>query len=275
MAILTGRYGQVMWDPTGATPGTPVEIASIKNFKLSLKTDKIDVTCFGDENKVYIPGMKDISGIDGRLLELRRCDARGSGGCRDARAAEAGSELDGAHVLLVGLAYMDADIDTRVGWRARARRHVCRGRAVGAGTDRSVSADVQIDHAARRDGCDRLGLSARGGAHDVVDYLRGARARGRAEGHAHAQESGAGLHAARDPGRIRGSVSTAAAAAAVHGAAQRRATGAGPWSSSRSGSARSSRPSVLRSIKTCPDSSDLRRPCSRSPRAIRSPSRPA
>jgi hypothetical protein len=59
MAILTGRYGQVLYDPAGITP---VALISLKGWKLSLKTDYEDVTCFQATNKVYVPGMRDVSG---------------------------------------------------------------------------------------------------------------------------------------------------------------------------------------------------------------------
>ena len=57
--IKSGRYGEVLYDPAATLP---VVIASINKWKLSLKTDKINVTCFTDPNKVYVPGLKDISG---------------------------------------------------------------------------------------------------------------------------------------------------------------------------------------------------------------------
>lgn len=60
--ILSGRNGSVMYDPAGATP---VEIISLNNFTLSQTTDRIDVTCFGDTNRVTIPGMADLSGTIG------------------------------------------------------------------------------------------------------------------------------------------------------------------------------------------------------------------
>jgi len=65
MAILTGRYGEVLLDPAPpASPGTPAPVAiiSINAWKASFKTPKEDVTCFGDTNKVYVPGMKDVQG---------------------------------------------------------------------------------------------------------------------------------------------------------------------------------------------------------------------
>lgn len=62
MAIKTGRYGTVRWDPTGVGSPSGSLLVSMNKWKLDLKTDKINVTSFGDTNKVYVPGMKDISG---------------------------------------------------------------------------------------------------------------------------------------------------------------------------------------------------------------------
>jgi hypothetical protein len=50
MAIKSGRLGQVLYDPAGITP---VALISIDSWKMDNKTDKIDVTCFGDTNKVF------------------------------------------------------------------------------------------------------------------------------------------------------------------------------------------------------------------------------
>lgn len=67
MAIKSGRYGTVKWDPTGAGTGPGLAlIASLNKWKADFKTDHIKVTCFGDANNVYVPGMKDVSGtVDG------------------------------------------------------------------------------------------------------------------------------------------------------------------------------------------------------------------
>lgn len=109
MAIKTGRYGQILYDPAGGT--TTVEIASLNAWKLSLKTEKEDVTCFGAENKVYVPGMKDVSGTVG-----------GFWNSTDITLFEAADAPTPGLLQLVpnnteptfmwsGLAYMDADID--------------------------------------------------------------------------------------------------------------------------------------------------------------------
>ena len=60
--ILSGRNGEVKWDPTGAGGATAATLLSVKAFTLSMKTEKINVTCFQDQNRVYVPGMPDISG---------------------------------------------------------------------------------------------------------------------------------------------------------------------------------------------------------------------
>ena len=62
MAIISGRNGQVLWDPAGTTP---VEMLSLNAWVADFKTEYEDVTCFGDVNRVYIPGMKDAGGTLG------------------------------------------------------------------------------------------------------------------------------------------------------------------------------------------------------------------
>jgi hypothetical protein len=60
MAILSGRYGQVMFDPTGAEAFT--EVLSLNHWTLDQSVDYEDVSCFGDTGKVYVPGLPDRSG---------------------------------------------------------------------------------------------------------------------------------------------------------------------------------------------------------------------
>lgn len=112
--IKTGRDGQVLWDPAGVAPGTPVVVVSLNNWKLSLKTDRIDVSCFGDVNRVYVPGLKDVSGSLGgywnseelALVEAADMDTPGL-----LKLVPHASEPT---FFWSGLAYMDADIDTSV-----------------------------------------------------------------------------------------------------------------------------------------------------------------
>jgi hypothetical protein len=119
MAIKTGRYGEVLLDPAPpASPGTPapVVIISLNGWKASFKTNKEDVTCFGDANKVYVPGMKDVSGT---LTGFWNSDPGGPGVLFDAADAAApgflklvpNNSTGELANFWSGLAYLDADID--------------------------------------------------------------------------------------------------------------------------------------------------------------------
>jgi hypothetical protein len=109
MAIKSGRYGQVLWDPTGGA--TPVEVISLNAWVADFKTEYEDVTCFGDVNRVYIPGMKDAGGnISGffnsaelALFEAAEQDTPGL-----LKLVPSSTE---ATFFWSGPAYMDASID--------------------------------------------------------------------------------------------------------------------------------------------------------------------
>lgn len=109
--IKTGRNGRVSYDPAGATP---VPVVSINSWRLSLKTAKHKVTCFGDGNEVYVPGMKDISGTFGgfwnsaelTLFEAADADTPGM--------LELTPNTTEEDFNWSGLAYLDADIDVKV-----------------------------------------------------------------------------------------------------------------------------------------------------------------
>jgi len=114
MSIKTGRYGTVKYDAAAGSPLSLVPLVSIKGWKLSLKTDKTNVTCFGDQNKVYIPGLKDISGsVDGfwnssSTILFDAADAETPGWL------ELAPNSTEATFFFSGLAYLDADIDCTV-----------------------------------------------------------------------------------------------------------------------------------------------------------------
>jgi hypothetical protein len=111
MAIKSGRDGQVLYDALGVTP---VLILSLNKWKLSQKTDKINVTCFGDQNKVYVPGMADVSGtisgfwnsVERTLFTAAQATAPG--------LLELVPNSNEPTFKWSGLAYLNADIDTAV-----------------------------------------------------------------------------------------------------------------------------------------------------------------
>ena len=119
--IRAGRNGLVKYDPTGAGGATATALLSIKTWQLSLATEQINVTCFQDQNKVYIPGMRDVSGTlsgfwnsaDTTLVEATLATTPGF-----LILIPDSTDLDGgtpsAPWAFQGKAYLDAEINTDV-----------------------------------------------------------------------------------------------------------------------------------------------------------------
>lgn len=63
MAILTGRYGAIGWDPAGGS--TFVNLVSVNAWTGNFETEYEDVTCFQDTNRVFIPGLMTAEGTVG------------------------------------------------------------------------------------------------------------------------------------------------------------------------------------------------------------------
>jgi hypothetical protein len=62
MAILSGRTGVISYDPTGIGGAGLVPLISVNTWTLSQETEYEDVSCYGDTNRVYLPGLADLSG---------------------------------------------------------------------------------------------------------------------------------------------------------------------------------------------------------------------
>jgi len=60
MARYHGNKGQAFSSTTGS--GTAALVASISAWTLDMATDKVEVTAFGDLNKTYVQGLKDVKG---------------------------------------------------------------------------------------------------------------------------------------------------------------------------------------------------------------------
>ena len=114
--IRAGRDGLVKWDPAGGA--TTVALVSIKSWTLSLAMEKINVTCFQDLNRVYIPGMRDVSGSlagywNSDDMSLIEATALTSPGTLDLIPNSNDPSAATPHKFS-GLAYMDAELDTDV-----------------------------------------------------------------------------------------------------------------------------------------------------------------
>lgn len=116
MSIKSGRYGQVRYDPTGspASPAGLAVVVSLNKWKLSTKTDKVNVTCFQDQNKVYVPGMKDLSGTVSGFWNSTGVILFDAADATDPGLLELTPNTNEPTFLWSGLAYLDADIDCSV-----------------------------------------------------------------------------------------------------------------------------------------------------------------
>ncbi|MES2341717.1 MAG: hypothetical protein V4597_08565 [Pseudomonadota bacterium] len=114
MSIKTGRYGTVKWDAAPASPENPVEIASLNSWKLSEKTDYSDVTCFGDTNKVWVPGLPDFSGTLGGFWNSDNVVLFAAVKSPTPGFLSLAPNSTESSFKFEGLAYMDADIDCTI-----------------------------------------------------------------------------------------------------------------------------------------------------------------
>jgi hypothetical protein len=68
---LHGKNGSIYVAPiTNNVVGTPVKVVNRTEWTLNLNRDYVDATTFGNTNKVYLVGLKDISGTYAGLLDL-------------------------------------------------------------------------------------------------------------------------------------------------------------------------------------------------------------
>lgn len=110
--IKTGRYGTVNWSASGGQ--SPTNLISMNTWQLSLKTDYEDVTCFQDTNKVYIPGLRDISGTLGGFWNSDDVDLVQASEATTPGLLELEPNSTEPGFVFSGLAYLDLDINCQV-----------------------------------------------------------------------------------------------------------------------------------------------------------------
>jgi len=60
MAKYHGKTGVVYMSTTGS--GTAVSVAQLNSWELNMGTDTVETTAFGDANKTYVQGLRDLTG---------------------------------------------------------------------------------------------------------------------------------------------------------------------------------------------------------------------
>lgn len=112
MARYHGNKGAIYASTSGA--GVAAQLISLSKWSLDMSTDKVDVTAFGDLNKTYVQGLKDIKG-----------SLSGFWDSSDDSLFNAADSTDGVRVYLYpastaaakyfyGPAWLDASIDVGV-----------------------------------------------------------------------------------------------------------------------------------------------------------------
>jgi hypothetical protein len=113
MARYHGKSSVLYMSTTGAGAATTTQ--SLSGWTLDLSTDKVEVTSFGDSNKTYVQGLKDIKGTisgfldDAGLALFTAADS--TDGCRLYLYPSSASPT----VYWYGPAWLDASIAVPVG----------------------------------------------------------------------------------------------------------------------------------------------------------------
>jgi hypothetical protein len=112
MAVYAGRKGVVYMSTSGS--GNASNVIKLTQWTLNQATDKIEVTAFGDANKTYVQGLKDLQGTFAGFYDDT-----------EAKPFQAADSSDGVKLYLYpsadtptkywyGPAWIDVSIDTGV-----------------------------------------------------------------------------------------------------------------------------------------------------------------
>lgn len=109
--IFSGRYGSVKYDPAGVSP---VLLIALNAWKASFKTPKSKVTCFGDLNEVYVPGLPDVNGSIGGFWDSTNVVLFAATRATTPGMLELCPNTNEPTYKFSGLAYLDCDLDVKV-----------------------------------------------------------------------------------------------------------------------------------------------------------------
>jgi hypothetical protein len=113
MARYHGRNAVMYISTTGA--GTAVPTVSLSTWSLDLSTDKVEVTAFGDANKTYVQGLKDIKGSVSGFLDDTGLSFFTSADSTDGIKMYLYPSSAAPTIYWYGPAWLDASIDLGVG----------------------------------------------------------------------------------------------------------------------------------------------------------------
>lgn len=112
MARYHGKKGQVFSSVTGS--GAAALVASLSAWTLDMATDKVEVTSFGDANKTYVQGLRDIKGTVSGFWEDSQDVLFDGSESADGVKLYLYPSSDAPSVYFYGPAWLDASINVGV-----------------------------------------------------------------------------------------------------------------------------------------------------------------
>lgn len=112
MAVYAGRKGVVYLSTTGS--GAATNVLKLTNWTLDQSTDKIEVTAFGDANKTYVQGLKDVKGTFKGFWDDTETKPFVAADSTDGCKLYLYPSADASAAYWYGPAWMDVSIDTGV-----------------------------------------------------------------------------------------------------------------------------------------------------------------
>jgi hypothetical protein len=112
MARYHGKKG-VLYISTSAS-GTASAAIGLSTWSLNMATDKVDVSAFGDTNKTYVQGLKDLQGAVSGFWDDTETKVFGAADSADGCKLYLYPSSDAPTKYWYGTAWLDASIDTGV-----------------------------------------------------------------------------------------------------------------------------------------------------------------
>jgi hypothetical protein len=112
MARYHGKGGVVYMSTSGS--GTATNVASLTEWTINMTTDKVETTAFGDANKTYVQGLKDVQGTMSGFWEDSQDTLFDASESSDGVKVYLYPSRDAATVYFYGPAWVDASINVGV-----------------------------------------------------------------------------------------------------------------------------------------------------------------
>ena len=112
MSVYAGRKGMVYLSTTAA--GAASAVLNLTQWTLDQSTDKIEVTSFGDANKTYVIGLKDVQGSFSGFFNDAETKPFTAADSTDGCKLYLYPSTDAPTIYWYGPAWLDVSIDTGV-----------------------------------------------------------------------------------------------------------------------------------------------------------------